>query len=168
MRQKNFTAVLVISVLLFLVGCMGPTESTSAMELTDKHLFTLNDLEGKPVSLSTALKQNKAVLINFWATWCPPCREEIPGLIKLQEQHASDGFTVLGVDVGESAKKASSFAKKMNINYPILLDDQMNVAQIYNVYGIPTSLLVNSQGHVLGVYHEFSEELVLAVEKALM
>ena len=113
------------------------------------------------------MKQNKAVLLNFWATWCPPCREEIPGLIKLQEAYRNKSFTILGVDVGESQKKAAGFVEKTSINYPVVLDSDMKVAEAYSVFGIPTTFLLSSEGKILGEYHGFTSRLVADVEKAL-
>lgn len=133
----------------------------------DVVLFTLKNLEDQDVSLGALLSQNKAVLINFWATWCPPCREEIPDLVKFQEKYGKSGFTVLGVDVGESKTKVSKFAEKFGMNYPIVLDSQMAVAERYKIVGIPTSILVNSEGKVLGVYHAYTKKLVSDVEAAI-
>ena len=163
---------LFISLFLFAAGCTGsashePKANTSSRELQAAHKFILNDLNGQPVNLDTVLKQNKAVLINFWATWCPPCREEIPGLIDLQKKYKNQSFTVLGVDAGESKLKVSSFAGKIGINYPVVLDTDMAVTERYSVYGIPTSFLVFSDGRILGEYHAYSPKLVADVEKAL-
>ncbi|MGH7198714.1 MAG: TlpA disulfide reductase family protein [Candidatus Omnitrophota bacterium] len=129
--------------------------------------FTLKDLGDQDVSFDTLLSENKVVLINFWATWCPPCREEIPDLIKLQEKYKNSGFTVLGVDVGESKAKVSRFAEKMGMNYPIVLDEDMEVARQYGIVGIPTTYLVSSDGRILGRYHAFTRKLAADVEKAL-
>ncbi len=164
-------SVVFLSLCLFVLGCVGPdsrhVSANASGELQDLQKFTLNDLENKPVSLERLLKQNKAVLINFWATWCPPCREEIPGLIDLQKKFGDKSFTILGVDVGESKVKASSFAEKIGINYPVVLDLDMAVTERYSVVGIPTSFLVSSQGKILGEYHAYSRQLEADVEKAL-
>ena len=160
-----------LSLFLFTLGCMGPdsrqVNANASGELKNSQKFTLNNLKGEPVNLEALLKQNKAVLINFWATWCPPCREEIPGLIDLQEKFRNKSFTILGVDAGESQTKVSGFAEKMGINYPVVLDSDMAVAKHYSIYGIPTSLLVSSDGKILGEYHTYSRELEADVEKAL-
>ena len=160
-----------LSVFLFMLGCMGPgsqhVNATGSGELQTNQKFTLNDLNGQSVSLEGLLKQKKAVLINFWATWCPPCREEIPGLIKLQEKFKDRSFTLLGIDVGESQKKVSSFVEKSGINYPVVLDNEMKVSESYSVFGIPTTFLVSSEGKILGEYHGFSQQLMDDVEKAL-
>ena len=146
----------IFSVSLFLLGCAEASTS-----------FTLKDLKGQEVSLDSTLQQNKAVLLNFFATWCPPCREEIPDLIRLQEQYRDRGFTILGVDIGESQKKVSGFVEKMGINYPVVLDEKSSVARDYHVVGIPTSFLVGADGKILGEYHAATPELFEDVEKAV-
>jgi peroxiredoxin len=168
----RFFSIVSLSLFLFVLGCMGPdsrqSNANASGELQDLQKFTLNNLKNESVSLDGLLKQNKAVLINFWATWCPPCREEIPGLIKLQEKFKNRSFTILGVDVGESKSKVSSFAEKIGINYPVVLDSGMAVAERYSVVGIPTSFLVSSKGKILGEYHAYTPKLEADVEKALL
>lgn len=134
--------------------------------IAEDQYFTLKDLEGEDTSLKDLLAGHKAVLLNFWATWCPPCREEIPDLIRLQEQYEDKGFTVVGIDVGESKKKVAKFAAKFSMNYPIVLDADQSVSAAYGIVGIPTSLLVDSQGNVIGEFHAAHQDLFDAVEKA--
>ena len=152
-----------------IVGCVGPGSGGRAAfaQISADQRFSLEDLSGRTVSLDGLLKEKKAVLLNFWATWCPPCRAEIPDLIRLQEQYSARGFTVLGVNVGESQGKVSSFASKVGINYPVLLDGDQAVAEKYRVVGIPTSLLISSDGKILGEYHAATPELFSDVEKAV-
>ena len=166
MKLRNkLGAVACLAASLFVFGCAGSAEKNAiAAQIQD---FTLKDLENKEVSLSSVLKVHKAVLINFWATWCPPCREEIPGLINLQKTKGGDAFTVLGVDIGESGKKVSGFVKKYGINYPVLLDADQNVSEKNGIVGIPTSFLVASDGTILGEYHSYSPKLVADVERAV-
>ncbi len=151
---------------LFAMGC-GTAARIEADEVKGEKLFTLKDVDGNSVSLEKELAAHKAVLINFWATWCPPCREEIPDLIKLQSQFSGRGFTILGVDVGESEQRVKTFAKKAGLNYPLLLDSEKEVATKYNVVGIPTSYLVASDGKILGEYHAATPQLFDDVEKAV-
>ncbi len=161
-------AVFILAIAGFIVsGCQSAASSASRESIGEHQRFALQDTEGKTVRLDDVLKSNKAVLLNFWATWCPPCREEIPGLIDLKKKYGSKGFEVVGVDVGESAVKAKKFAEKTGINYPIVLDEDTNLSQAYRVVGIPTSFLIASDGKILGVYHEYGEELVTAVEEAV-
>ncbi len=171
MRFKwGMPAIFILGIVFLASGCAneGLQDLDEAIaDVSGSRMFVLKNLEGQDVSLESHLKQNKAVLLNFWATWCPPCAEEIPDLIKLQEKHKGDAFTILGIDVAESDKKVGRFAKKMGINYPVLLDSRSEVAEEYGIVGIPTSLLVNQEGKVIGKYYGFTRELVADVESAL-
>jgi len=110
--------------------------------------FTLRDLAGRRVSLADY--RGKAVLLNFWATWCTPCQVEMPWFIALQQKYASQGFTVLGIDKDypEDLPKVPGFARKMNLNYPILYGSP----KIYAAYGccdyLPMSYYVDREGTV--------------------
>ena len=110
--------------------------------------FTLKSLDGKTVSLSDY--KGKAVLLNFWATWCGPCKLEMPWLIALQKKYAAQGFTVLGVSEDDPpTKNVSDFATKMGVDYPVLMsDDKLNKA-----YGgidyLPTSYYIGRDGKVV-------------------
>ena len=171
MRSRGrFFSVFIFGLFFFAAGCMNQNSKDLSAEsgtLSGSQLFTLRNLDGQDTSLEILLKRNKAVLLNFWATWCPPCREEIPELMKLQETYQDRAFTVLGIDVGESAAKVSSFVKKEGINYPIVLDSNSEVTEGYGVVGIPTSFLIRSDGKVLGVYHVFTRQLVADIERIL-
>lgn len=173
--SRRLISAFTLSLFFFMAGCMGPSSRDSnaatgqrpAGRLGNEQMFTLKNLNGEDVSLETLLKANKAVLLNFWATWCPPCREEIPHLIKLQETYQGRSFTILGVDVGESDAKVSGFVKKIGINYPVVLDRDNGVAGIYGIVGIPTSMLIGSDGKILGVYYGFTRQLTEDVKKAV-
>jgi peroxiredoxin len=110
--------------------------------------FTLKTVDGKTVSLADY--KGKAVLLNFWATWCGPCKLEMPWLIDMQKKYASQGFTVLGISEDDgSTKEVSDFTAKMGVDYPVLMyDDQMNKA-----YGgidyLPTSYYIDRDGKVI-------------------
>ncbi len=112
--------------------------------------FTLKDIEGNDVSLSDY--KGKVVFVNFWATWCPPCRGEIPDLIKLQEKYGKDGFAILGISVDQqnSIGKVPGFVKKMGMNYPVLYS-QIDVVRNYGgIESIPTTFVINRDGRALG------------------
>ncbi len=97
--------------------------------------------------------QGKAMLINFFATWCPPCRKEIPSLIQLQKEYGPKGFTVIGISTDQGgAALVDKFAQKMEINYPVLLSDSETPAAFGGILGIPTSFLVNREGNVVKRY----------------
>ncbi len=118
----------------------------------DAPAFSLTDLQGKEVSLGDF--KGKVVFLNFWATWCPPCRREIPAFIELVEKYKDDGFIVLGVAVDprefQGVDKVKPFAEQMGINYPVLYDSK-GVSQLYGgIRSIPTTFVINREGKVVG------------------
>jgi len=109
-----------------------------------QHLdFTLTDLQGKEWSLRTL--KGKVVLVNFWATWCPPCRKEIPDLDALYSRFKDSGFVILGISDEEDGK-VRPFATAQKITYPILLDPGRKVTERFRVAGIPKSFIYDREG----------------------
>jgi peroxiredoxin len=108
--------------------------------------FELRDLRGRSVSLADY--RGKAVLINFWATWCAPCQVEMPWFVALQQKYAAQGFTVLGIDKDypEDLPKVPGFAKKMNLNYPVLYGNQRTYADYGCCDYLPMSYYVDRAG----------------------
>lgn len=132
-------AVLMISLLIF--GLASGFASHSAQA------FTLVDSKGKKHSL--AQYKGKWVLVNFWATWCPPCLEEIPDLVALHE-NKKNNLIVLGVAMDyQDGKAVLQFSDQMMVTYPIILGDQKSAAQIGAIPGLPTTYLYNPQGKVV-------------------
>lgn len=110
--------------------------------------FTLTDKNGKKVTLSSF--RGKVVLLNFWATWCPPCRQEMPSMEKLfQSFHDRTDFVMLAVDSQEPLTTVEPFLKKYGYTFPILLDTTGEVGSMYSVTGIPTTYLIDAQGRVI-------------------
>ncbi len=109
--------------------------------------FTLPSLDGKQVKLSSF--RGKVVLLNFWATWCGPCKAEIPAFVELQQQYKSD-LVVLGLSVDDPADKAKAFADQYKVNYPIVLGlGHDDIQDAYGpIYGIPASFLISRDGKV--------------------
>lgn len=106
--------------------------------------FTLKSNSGKNIKLSEL--RGQVVLINFWASWCGPCRQEMPELNKLYSKYKKLGFTVLGVNVEEDNTDALTILKDDKINFPILWDSENKVSKLYNVTGMPTTVLVARDG----------------------
>ena len=108
--------------------------------------FALSDLQGKTWTLKDL--RGKVVLVNFWATWCPPCRKEMPDLQALYEQFKDQGFVVLAISDEESAK-VSPFVAERNISYPVLLDPGRKVNEGFEVGGIPQSFVFDRAGKLV-------------------
>lgn len=112
----------------------------TGMEAPD---FTLKNMNDKEVSLSDYRGQK--VFLNFWASWCPPCREEMPDMQKLHEEYEEE-VTILAVNIGENKSTAANFMMQNGLNFSVLLDTDKSTAQNYLVRGIPTSYFLNEDG----------------------
>lgn len=110
--------------------------------------FTLRDLNGKGVKLED--HRGKVVFLNFWATWCPPCREEMPSMEKLYIEFRDRDFTMLAIDLREDTEKVRAFKERFELSFPILLDSDGSVGSRYGVRSIPTTYLINQEGYVIG------------------
>jgi thiol-disulfide isomerase/thioredoxin len=139
--------------------------------------LSLKDLDGKPVSLADY--KGKVVFLNFWATWCDPCRVEIPWLIDMQSKYASRGFTVVGVAMDEEGKSvvAPFIAKErfdvngqqLPMGYPILIGTDEAADKFGGILGYPTSFLISRDGKIVEKFQglKSSDELMKAIEAHL-
>jgi thiol-disulfide isomerase/thioredoxin len=153
-----------ISSLLQEIGIQAPKEPLAATD------FTLESLDGKTSSLS-ALK-GKFVFLNFWATWCPPCRSEMPAMQALYEKLQAKGFVILAIDLAEEAAVVRDYVKQNKLTFPVLLDKSGEVGGIYGAQSIPTTYLIDRTGNVLGrgigaQWKWDSPEMVALFEKLL-
>ncbi|HCL82301.1 MAG TPA: hypothetical protein DHW81_08890 [Nitrospiraceae bacterium] len=109
--------------------------------------FTLPDVNGKKISLSEF--KGKVVILNFWATWCGPCRAEMPSLNKLYLEFKDKGLAVIAVSVDTSEKPVKSFIKKHNLSFPVLMDKNKAVSfDEYGVLGLPTTFIIYKNGFI--------------------
>jgi thiol-disulfide isomerase/thioredoxin len=111
--------------------------------------YKLKNLEGQEVSLSSFKDPNKVVLLNFWATWCGPCKAEIPGFVELQAKY-KDKLTIIGYSVDDTPELAKKYAAEYKMNYPILLGEgREDVQDAYGpIWGIPASFIISKDGRV--------------------
>ena len=123
--------------------------------------FALETLNGKTVRLSD-LRGKKVALINFWATWCPPCRLEMPTMQQIYTEHKGKGFEVLAINIEPDAKEEiRDFMTELRLTFPVLLDSDMKVTRTYRLIGLPASILIDRQGIIrsrqIG-YHDWTDK----------
>jgi peroxiredoxin len=110
--------------------------------------FTFPDLTGKKVSLSDY--RGRVVFLNIWATWCPPCVDEMPSMEKLYKKFKGDQFEIMAVSIdGEGRKVVAPFMERLNLTFPALLDKKGKIKNIYGVTGIPESFIINKKGIIV-------------------
>lgn len=106
--------------------------------------FSLKTLTGETIRLSDL--QGQAVMVNFWATWCPPCRAEMPAIQQVYDKYRGQNFTVLAVNLQEGEAQVADFAGQMGLTFPILIDQEGTVFARYRVNGLPSTFFVDRQG----------------------
>jgi cytochrome c biogenesis protein CcmG/thiol:disulfide interchange protein DsbE len=130
--------------------------------------FTLQDLNGKPVSLSDF--KGKVIILDFWATWCPPCVMEIPHFIELYEQYKDQGFAMVGISLDhQGISVVKSFVRKYQVNYTILMTDGRVDKAYGGIPGIPTTFVIDAAGNIRQKYVGYRDKAVFEAEiKALL
>jgi peroxiredoxin len=115
--------------------------------------FDLLSRDGSRVALSDL--QGQVVMVNFWATWCGPCREEMPHLEALYQRYGDLGFTLLGVNVEEDSSGADKFLAETPVSFPILFDPESSVSELYNVIAMPSTVLIDRTGNMRYIHHGY-------------
>jgi thiol-disulfide isomerase/thioredoxin len=115
--------------------------------------FTLTDRQGNDVSLEQL--RGQVVMINFWASWCGPCREEMPLLEQIHQRYEPLGFTLLGINVEENPGDAENWLKDRPVSFPILFDPENGVSKLYDVVAMPSTVIVDRQGNVRYLHHGY-------------
>ncbi len=118
--------------------------------------FSLQDIQGKAFKLSSQRGSNP-VIIFFGTTWCPACRSEMPHYKNLYDKYAASGMKFLYIDINESPARVARFAKENLFPYHVLVDTDGSVANNYSIIGVPTIILVNKDGNIIGVSHRISD-----------
>jgi peroxiredoxin len=126
--------------------------------------FALKDLTGAAVRLDDF--RGKTVLLDFWATWCEPCKESIPRYIKMQERLRSKGFVVIGIDEDEKGDVAGAYARDHGLNYDVLLDPGTGLFEKYGGRSLPSAFLIDAQGNIRGRWEGFDAATGVDVERA--
>ena len=109
--------------------------------------FSLTDFSGRPLSLSA--NRGKVVLLDFWATWCEPCKAEIPHFIEMQNRYGAQGLQVIGISMDDEEKPARDFYQNYKMNYPVALGTSQLADQYGGVLGLPITFVIDRQGHIV-------------------
>jgi thiol-disulfide isomerase/thioredoxin len=127
--------------------------------------WELKDVDGKTVKSSDF--DGKVVILDFWATWCPPCRKEIPGFVELQKQYGDKGLVVVGVSLDEQGPGVvKPFMKQFQINYPVVMGDAKIVQDFGGIEGIPTTFIIDRSGNVIAGHTGFTSQETFEKEVA--
>ena len=115
--------------------------------------FTLTDANGQSVTLSDL--RGQVVMINFWASWCGPCREEMPLLEQIHQRYEALGFTLLGVNVEEDPTNGQAFLQERPVSFPVLYDSKNSISKLYEVIAMPSTVLIDRQGNIRYLHHGY-------------
>ncbi len=152
--------------MLILAVCTTPAEEVSGSAGTTRKPapgFTLPDLSGHKVDLLAY--RGYVVVLNFWATWCAPCRAEIPELINLQNKYRVQGLRIIGVSLDDDAKPILEFSRKFNVNYPLVIGNAGLAERYGGILGLPVSFLIGCDGRIAARYDGRID--ILRVEREL-
>ncbi len=115
--------------------------------------FTLHTMNGPNMRLQE--QRGRVVMVNFWATWCGPCRQEMPQLNRLYEKYHAAGFVLLGVNVDDDQRKAAEVAGKLGVTFPVLLDTDKTVSKLYDLSTMPSTVIIDRDGKVRYVHRGY-------------
>jgi cytochrome c biogenesis protein CcmG/thiol:disulfide interchange protein DsbE len=140
--KRMLSISVVLTVFLFTACATQPEKKQKAPN------FSLQTQNGKAIELSKL--KGKVVLVNFWATWCPPCRAEIPDFIELYDSYKSKGFEIVGIALDEDGwSKVAPYIEEVKINYPVVLGSTKVVQQYGGIEAIPTTFIVDKKGYIV-------------------
>ena len=154
--RLTFAAVIILLWTLSLSGTGGATTASEALDALLVQSFpdpvpapavTLRDLEGQPFSLQDL--RGKVVFLNFWATWCVPCRQEMPAMERLYQAYRDRGFVVVAVNFRQSAGQVRAFMQEVHLSFPAVLDSDGAVSSSFKVQGLPVTFLLDREGRIL-------------------
>ncbi len=143
MKLFSLTPRLYVIALIVMLASVAATADIKQAAAPD---FTLKSASGENLRLSEL--RGEVVMINFWASWCGPCRQEMPLLEELYNQYSPMGFTIVGVNVEEDSSKAREMLKDIPVNFPVVFDNKSTVSRLYDVVAMPSTVLVDRDGNI--------------------
>jgi len=151
MQQKSRILILVaagilVAGLLLATRLRGPATTAQSGLPRQAPDFSLPDLSGQKLTLSSY--RGKVVLLDFWATWCAPCREEIPRFVEMQDKYQAQGLQILGVSMDDSPEPVREFSQKFHMNYPVVIGNAKTGELYGGILGLPVAYLIDREGRV--------------------
>ena len=146
-------ALLSLAATLPLALGTAPVASAKVAQNAPAPAFSLNAVGGQKVSLSQY--KGQVVMINFWATWCGPCRQEMPLLDAMYKKYKKMGFTLIGVNVEPDSKAAEAFLKTMPVTFPVAFDPDSSISKLYSVQGMPSSIIIDRKGNARVIHRGY-------------
>ena len=159
-----------LAALLFVALAATPAlANKGALDGQEAPDFALKSLDGDNLRLSEY--RGEVVMINFWATWCGPCRQEMPLLDELYNRYERVGFQLLGVNIDDDPRRAMEMAEELGISFPVLFDDRKEVSELYRVEAMPVTIILDREGVVRYTHYGYKpgyEEYYLDQVRALL
>ena len=147
MKLKNTVIALVLSVFA------ASSLASSGLEGQEAPDFALKSSTGENLRLSEY--RGDVVMINFWATWCGPCRQEMPLLDELYGRYQRVGFNLLGVNIDDDSRRAMQMIDELGVSFPVLFDSRKEVSKLYDVEAMPVTVLVDREGTIRYIHHGY-------------
>lgn len=151
-----------------LLLCLATAVSPAGANVTPQSPapdFTLKGIDGRNLRLQE--QRGQVVLVNFWATWCGPCRQEMPHLNRLYDKYRGSGFTLLAVNIDDDPRTAVATAAKMGLRFPVLLDTDKTVSKRYDLGSMPATVLIDRDGKVRFLHRGYREGMELSYEQQI-
>ncbi|MEM8844796.1 MAG: TlpA disulfide reductase family protein [Pseudomonadota bacterium] len=158
-------------ILVFLIGLISLVILSSSVYASTALVgktapdFTLRSNQGDNKKLSEL--RGQVVLINFWASWCGPCAQELPKLSGLEELHGNDGFKLLAINIDEEPEKAINMMKKLGIDFTVLFDETKNVSKQYEIDAMPMTIILDRNGDVRYIHRGYKESYLGLYEQQI-
>src|SRR5215467_6433779 len=151
-----------LGIALVLSAVTTPAAVTPAASAPD---FALRSLEGPNLRLQE--QRGRVVMVNFWATWCGPCRVEMPHLARLYDKYKASGFQLFGVNIDEDPRQAAAVATKLGLRFPVLLDTEKKVSKLYDLSTMPSTVLIDRDGRVRYIHRGYRDGYEDTYEKQI-
>ncbi|HJV61079.1 MAG TPA: TlpA disulfide reductase family protein [Albitalea sp.] len=147
------------------LACCATLDSSAVAPASAAPDFTLRSMDGPNLRLQE--QRGRVVLVNFWATWCGPCRQEMPHMNRLYEKYRASGFVLLGINVDEDPRNAAGVAAKLGLKFPVLLDTDKKVSKLYQLATMPSTVLIDRDGRVRYVHRGYVDGVENDYEKQI-